>query len=116
MAGSLDFQFSLRVANGFFADLAAPAAQAIVQTNPGAYGGVSTVTTTPALIPNITPVTAAGWCYVQNLDPTYYILIGPTSGAMLLKLLPGESFAFRLTPGATPYAQAASGSSGSLLL
>lgn len=52
---------------------------------------------------------ALGIMIVENLDPDNFFDIGPTSGGAivpLIRVLPGESYAVRLTPGITLRGQA----------
>lgn len=52
---------------------------------------------------------ALGLLTVENIDPTNFVDLGPTSaGAMVpfQRVLPGESYAYRLTPGIVLRAQA----------
>lgn len=47
-------------------------------------------------------LTALGIMVIENIDPTNYFDIGPDSGGAIvpfIRVLPGESYAFRLTPG-----------------
>ena len=41
------------------------------------------------------PVSSIGYVYVQNLDATNFILIGPSSGSYFIKLLANEVAVFR---------------------
>jgi len=54
-------------------------------------------------------ITKLGLMTVENIDPTNFIDVGPESAAALVKfvrVLPGESYPFRLTPGIVVRAQA----------
>lgn len=54
-------------------------------------------------------LTKLGICTVENIDPTNFVDFGPTNGGAMVamvRLLPGESYPFRLTPGIVLRAQA----------
>ena len=47
-------------------------------------------------------VTAGGWCFIQNNDPTNYVqLLTAVSGTAFMRLMPGEFAAFRIDAGLT---------------
>lgn len=55
---------------------------------------------------------ALGLMTIENIDPTNFVDVGPTSGGAMipmLRILPGESYPVRLTPGIVLRAQADTG-------
>lgn len=53
------------------------------------------------------PIAGLGYCWLKNLDPTNFVLIGPAAGdAYLIKLKPVESAVFRLNLSITPVVKA----------
>ena len=57
----------------------------------------------------ISDLNALGLMTIENIDPTNFIDIGVDVAATfypLGRVLPGESYPWRLTPGSTPYVQA----------
>lgn len=68
--------------------------------------GSMSVGTSATVIP-LGNVTQPHWAWFANLDPTNYLTIfNGASGAVLLRLLPGDVALVPLDPTATPYAQA----------
>lgn len=70
-------------------------------------GTLSIGTTHEAVTP--TDVTNEGWAFFKNLDTTNFVEIGVDVSATfypILKLLPGESVAVRLSPSVALYAEA----------
>ena len=51
--------------------------------------------TTSDTVVDLGPVSSIGYVYVQNLDATNFILIGPSSGSYFIKLLANEVAVFR---------------------
>ncbi len=68
--------------------------------------GTVTAGTSATLIP-LGGVTSPGWAYFKNLDADNYVTIrNGSTGADLVKILPGEPAQFRLLDTSVPYAVA----------
>jgi hypothetical protein len=109
MAGTITVDIAVQVENGGLNDTFLPGTQTITETNLGVTGGTNLIPTSDTVIPDLTGLTAEGWCVMQNLDATNYITWGPdNSGSMVVlgKLKPGESITFRVAPTVVLHAQA----------
>ncbi len=109
MSGTISISQALQVVNGELVDQFIPNPQTITETNVGVVGGSYSITTSAMNIPNLSGLTAEGWCVMQNLDPTNYVTWGPSNSGTMVpvgKLKPGESIQFRVAPSAVLMAQA----------
>jgi hypothetical protein len=96
------------VSKGGFDQIFSSGATAIDQAAIGAHSPVLSIGTTEEVISK-GDVSSQGLCCLKNLDATNYVDFGPESaGALvsLIRLLPGESAAFRLLPAVVWRAQA----------
>lgn len=109
MAQEITFGYSLTVYKPSVMAQAlnrAVAEQRITMTGTTLVYGTMSVATSATAVP-MGQVTAPGWCWFHNLDPTNYLTIrNGSGGADLLQLLAGESFWCRLISTAAPYAVA----------
>ena len=69
--------------------------QKATQTGNNTGGGIFTCTTAERALA-ISEVATAGWTWIQNLDATNYVEIGPATGSYLLKLKAGVGCAVPL--------------------
>ncbi len=67
---------------------------------------VQTVGTVEEALSIHSDVGAIGYVFIQNLDSTNYIQIGPATGRTDFRLLAGEATIFRLDTGTTIYVKA----------
>lgn len=92
-------------------DQFAPGALVYNQTTQGKYEGVVATSTSDTVFPTL-GLTTPGYCFLQNLDSTNAIDVGPTSGGAIvdaIRLLAGEVAVFRMKSGATYRHQADAG-------
>jgi len=115
MADEITFTMALTLANGELDSLSIPArTDKITQATavPSRVGGNQTIgfAAHEALV--LTDLTTLGVAYFRNRNATNFVQIGvDVSGTFypLVRLNPGEGWAFRLAQGITPYAQADTG-------
>lgn len=76
------------------------------QTTPGFTEGSASIGTSPQAIP-LGSVTTPHFAFFRNLDTTNYLTLqNGASGAVFLRLLPGELSVVALDPTCVPYATA----------
>lgn len=103
MANEIQLNIYGSVANGNFKTVFDGNGQSITQAAIGGTSGVLSLTTGDTAL-SLGSVTTEGIMFLKNLDGTNFFTWGPNnSGAILAigKVLPGESFSFRLKPGVT---------------
>jgi hypothetical protein len=67
--------------------------QVTVATNAFINSLVNVTTSDTAI--DLGPVSSIGYVYIQNLDATNFVKVGPSSGSYFIKLLPKEVAVFR---------------------
>lgn len=108
MADELNFNLSITVDKTPLFEVIQPGTFTFDVSAIGLASGVQVVGTSAEAIVT-TDVSSLGWCYLQNLDSTNFLLVGPDDGGTMkdfMKLLPGEPAWFRLKPGITVKAKA----------
>jgi hypothetical protein len=109
-ADEITVSASLRVNNGDLAVQKDSGGSRYTQTTKGHVGGVQIIGTNACEALPLTDLTAAGWCYMRNLDTNNPVEVGVvdvnTNFLPLLKVKATEFALFRLVPGVTPYALA----------
>lgn len=108
MADELSFNLSITVDKTPLYETITPGTFQFDVSAIGLAAGVQVVGTSAEAIVT-TDVASLGWCYLQNLDSTNFILYGPDDGGTLKdfgKMLPGEIAWLRLKPGITVKAKA----------
>lgn len=106
MAGSIYYDYRLRLVNGALTYDNAPARTTLVQTTQYIFSVVLSIGTTEES-PAITDVTTLGIAEFTNLDSTNYVQIGASAGVYLVKLTAGDPpWTFRLNPGITLFMKA----------
>ena len=102
MSGQIQASLSVTVQNGTFKDVLNPNQLTIAETNVGVGGYVQNIPTADTVVGGLTGLTANGYAFLQNLDPTNYLTFGPDngSGAIVVfgKLKPGEWAWVRIAP------------------
>lgn len=104
MSQEITITVAAALTNGDLKDSFAPGADKIDQAVKGKHCTIWLVGTSDEAFTMGSDITAAGWVYLQNLDPTNYVEFGPTSGGAivkLIKLMPGESAVFRMAGSVT---------------
>ena len=109
MAGEINFSFTLRCQNGNY-DYNRTVQNTIDQTTAaGGSPGYQNIGTSHELIGGLADMTNEGIAVVRNLDDTNFVEVGLDVSASfypLVKILPGEAYVMRLSPGVAVYAQA----------
>lgn len=82
-------------------------AASIDQTTEGLEGGIFEIGTTEETVA-LAEIGTPGWAWLQNLDTTNYVEIGPAAGSYLVKLAAGEGHPIHLST-ATLYCKADTG-------
>jgi hypothetical protein len=102
---NLSFAFSVNkpgVTQGPIGPVTTP--QSITMTGSVYVSGTDTAPITTAGAVPLGAVTQPHWSYWQNNDPTNYMqVLDGVSGAVLIRLAPGEQSPLPLDPGCTPY-------------
>jgi hypothetical protein len=62
---------------------------------------IQTIGTSDETVTFVADISALGFIYLRNLDPTNFVEIGYTSGTYFAKLKPGEACSFRAGSGLT---------------
>ena len=80
-----------------------PGTQSITKAGKGKYQSTLSVTTSEKTVSTYGELTTEGLIFVRNLDATNFVRLGFSTGVYGMKVKPGETFVFRLVPGATVY-------------
>jgi hypothetical protein len=78
-----------------------PGAQTITKNAVGIYSDILSCTVAALEHSTFGSLTTEGVAMVRNLDSTNFVQLGSATGDYFIKVKAGESFVFRLLPGAT---------------
>jgi len=108
MSGTITIDATMRVLNGNFEETIGPRHTQETQNAQGADGGIRTIGTSEETI-SLTDLSSPGRAWLENLDETNYVQVGPDSGGSMvpfLRLDPGQANLLTLEPGVTLKAKA----------
>ena len=114
MSGEISFTYALGLSNGNLDSLTIPTRTVSIDqatAAPSRIGGTQTFTDTEAAI-TLTGLTTNGVALFRNRHATKYVTIGVKPAATyypLIRIEPGEAWAFRIEPAIAPYAKAETG-------
>jgi len=97
MANEITITTSVKCANGSLSETWQPGTLQVDQATARVDGRVQAIGTSAETLDIGSDLATAGYAFVQNLDATNFVELGPTAVAMLLKLKPGEHQIVRFT-------------------
>ena len=104
MADEITVTFSLRSAlTGEAPIKIEPGIRKLTKLAVGRFATTNSIAITEETISTFGDLTTEGLCVIENLDSTYDVDIGFSTGVYGIRLKPGEVNVFRLKPGASLY-------------